>query len=108
MDAHIASCRGVLEDLYAGRQKNGVEMSGRRNQEPIERIGEGRARNVACIDGNDRRHLRDAHPYGVQRIANPLLEGTREANAARRMERRQLEERDRRNTDGVPRLGPKE
>ena len=83
-------------------------MSGRRNQESIEWIGEGRARDLARIDGNDRRHLRDAHSCGGQRIANPLLERTREANATQRVERGQLEERDGRNTDGVLRLGAKE
>ena len=73
----------IDQDGLVGREKGRVEPVRRRHEQPIERVGERRTRNIARVDRDGSREFREPSPRGIKRVVNPPFRRLRQPQPPR-------------------------
>jgi hypothetical protein len=97
---HPATCP-VLEKALVGGEQRRFDLVRRRHEEAVHRIGQHLAGDTARSHGDGRRHLRDSYRRDVHGLTDPFVGCTRQPQPSAGVERNDLEQRDRRNPNGV-------
>ena len=104
---YVACFGAVIENAFVAREKCRLEMPGRGNQHPVQRIRESRTGNTGRVDGHSRGQVGETYSCSVQGIADPLLGRACQPDSAESMKRSELKQRDDRDANGLLRLCPR-
>jgi hypothetical protein len=105
MDVHVPLRRCVAQNPRIGGHQNRIELTRRRDEQSIDRVGECLSRDLTAIQYNIEREFGEPDSNRVERVSDPSFGSSREAEATERVERNDLEHAHRRHANSAARLG---
>lgn len=98
-DMKLTGLVGVLQNPAIACQQADAETPCGRDEQPVERVGKRLRGDTTRVDGNARRQFCQAHAGELERVTNPYVQRESQAEAARRVQRGDLEDGDDRHAE---------